>query len=284
MRVLVTGGNGRLGRWAVQELRGHGHEVVSVDRHVPEPREPGVHYRQVEMGDLGGVVGAAYRCDALLHLAAIPAPYTHPDQVLFLNNVGATYNALQAAMLTGIRRSVIASSASAYGMAWARPTFPPRYVPLDEDHPFLSADPYALAKETDERTAAMFVRRCGMAVVALRFHWIALPGEARTRALVEGERPEWDATNLWGYVDIRDAARACRLALEAEPDGFHAVNITADDSLHTEPTEYLVRTHLPTTEIRSTLAGTASAWSNARAKALLGFTPAHSWRDEDEVR
>lgn len=279
MRVLVTGGNGRLGRWVGRELRDHDYEVVSVDRSLPARAEPGIHVRQVEMSDLGQIIGAAAGCDALIHLAAIPHPYAHPDEVVFINNVRATYNALQAAMTLGIERAIIASSASAYGMAWARPTFPPLYAPLDEDHPFIARDPYALSKETDERTAEMFVRRCGMTVLAYRLHWIAEPGEARQRA-TDATPPDRDATNLWGYVDVRDAARAFRLGLEADLAGFIAFNITADDTLRPEPTEELLRTHLPTTEIRAPLAGNASAWSNSRARDLLGFVPAHGWRDE----
>jgi len=280
MRVLVTGGNGRLGKWVGRDLRDHGHEVVSVDRYLPSSREPGIHFRQVEMSDLGQIIGAAAGCDALIHLAAIPSPYAHPDEVVFINNVGATYNALQAAMTLGIERAVIASSASAYGMAWARPTFPPLYVPLDEDHPFIVRDPYALSKETDERTAEMFVRRCGMTILAYRLHWIAEPGEASRRANDPATSPAQDATNLWGYVDVRDAARAFRLGLEANLAGFTAFNIVANDTLRSEPTEELLRTLLPTTELRRPLPGNASAWSTARARELLGFVPEHSWRDE----
>jgi nucleoside-diphosphate-sugar epimerase len=280
MRVLVTGGNGRLGKWVGRELRDHGYEVVSVDRYLPSAQEPGIHFRQVEMSDLGQIIGAAAGCDALIHLAAIPAPYSHPDEVVFIHNVGATYTALQGAMTLGIERAIIASSASAYGMAWARPTFPPLYAPLDEDHPFITRDPYALSKETDERTAEMFVRRCGMTVLAYRLHWIAEPGEARRRVSDSAPPAERDATNLWGYVDVRDAARAFRLGLEADLTGFIAFNITANDTLRTEPTEELLRTLLPTTEIRSPLTGNASAWSNARARELLGFVPEHSWRAE----
>src|SRR5215204_1441436 len=152
MRVLVTGGNGRLGKWVGRELRDHGHEVVSVDRFLPPTPEPDINFPQVEMIDLGQIIGAPAGCHALIHLAAIPAPYSHPDEVVFINNVGATYNALQAAMTLGIERALIASSASVYGMAWARPTFPPLYAPLDEEHPIIARDPYALSKETDERT------------------------------------------------------------------------------------------------------------------------------------
>jgi len=282
MRVLVTGGNGKLGTWVVRELRDHGHEVVSVDRQLPPAREPGVHHRVVEMADLGQVAGAMAGCEAVIHLAAIPNPYSHPDEVVFLNNAGATYNALQAAMTLGVPRAVIASSVSAYGMAWARPTFPPLYVPIDEAHPFIAKEPYALSKEVDERTAEMFVRRCGMTVLAYRLHWIAAPGEAARRAGDPSYQPQQDAYNIWGWVDVRDAARAFRLGIEADLSGFHPINIVAGDTLRREPTEALMRELVPDTEIRVPIAGTDSGWSIERARDLLGWVPAHSWRTEEQ--
>jgi nucleoside-diphosphate-sugar epimerase len=282
-RVLVTGGNGKLGAWVVKELRGHGYDVVSVDRQLPTAPAPDVHYRQVEMGDLGQVIGAAHGREAIVHLAAIPNPYRHPDEVVFQNNVVATYNALQAAMTVGISRAIIASSVSAYGMAWARPTFPPLFVPLDETHPFLSHEPYALSKETDERTAEMFVRRCGMTVLAYRFHWVTAPGEARRLATSPDYQPDRGFTNLWGYIDVRDAARACRLGLEAGISGFHPLNITANDTLRTEPTEHLLDQFLPGIEKRGAFPGTSSSWANGRAREVIGFEPEHSWRTEVEA-
>lgn len=281
MRVLVTGGNGKLGAWVVRELRDHGHEVVSVDRQLPPARESGVHHRAVEMADLGQVTGAMAGCGAVIHLAAIPNPYSHPDEVVFLNNSGATYNALQAAMTLGIPRAIIASSVSAYGMAWARPTFPPLYVPIDEAHPFIAKEPYALSKEVDERTAEMFVRRCGMTVLAYRLHWIASPGEAARRVNDPSYLPQQDAYNIWGWVDVRDAARAFRVGLEADLSGFHPINIVASDTLRREPTEELMRTFVPDTELRASIPGTASGWSIERARELLGWVPAHSWRNEE---
>lgn len=280
MRVFITGGNGRLGSWVGRDLRDHGHEIVSVDRQLPQSREDGITYRAVELSDLGQVIGAMAGCEAVLHFGAIPAPWSHPDEVVFGNNVTATYNALQAAMTVGIKRAIIASSASAYGMAWARPTIPPLYVPLDEAHPFLAHDPYALSKEVDERTAEMFSRRCGMTVLAYRFHWISRPGEAKERGNDRTPPDYKDSTNLWGYVDIRDAAQACRLGLESDLTGFHPFNIIAADTLRHEPTADLLRDHLPTTEIRTPLLGNASAWSSEKARKLLGYVPQHSWRDE----
>ena len=281
MRVVVTGGNGKLGRFVVRDLRDHGHDVLSVDARLPADPEPGIRHRQVEMADLGQVVGALAGADAVVHLAAIPHPFSHPDEVVFRNNVGATYHALQAAMTLGIRRAVIASSVSAYGMAWAQPSFPPLYAPVDEAHPFLAKDPYALSKEVDERTAEMFARRCGMTVLACRFHWVAEPGEARRAALDPAATPDQNANNLWGYLDARDAARAVRLGLVADVDGFVPVNLAAADTLRPEPTEQLIRQVLPDLDLRRPLPGRASGWSIDRARERLGWEPQHSWQDPD---
>jgi nucleoside-diphosphate-sugar epimerase len=168
-------------------------------------------------------------------------------------------------------------------MAWARPTFSPLFVPLDETHPFLSHEPYALSKETDERTAEMFVRRCGMTVLAYRFHWVAAPDEARQQAIDPNYQPDQGFTNLWGYIDVRDAARACRLGLEADVSGFYPLNIIANDTLRIEPTEQLLDQWLPGIEKRGNFPGNNSPWANGRAREVIGFEPAHSWRTDLEV-
>ncbi|HET7094919.1 MAG TPA: hypothetical protein VFI22_15615, partial [Thermomicrobiales bacterium] len=116
---------------------------------------------------------------------------------------------------------------------------------------------------------------------AYRMHWIAAPDEARRRANDPAYAADKDATNIWGWIDVRDAARAFRLGLEADVAGFAAVNITAADTLRREPTEELLRSLLPAVEIRRPLPGTAAGWCGARARDLLGFVPRHSWRDDD---
>ncbi len=279
MRVLVTGGSGRLGRFAIADLLAHGHEVVNADRRRPSDNGP-ERFVETDLTDVGQVAGALRGCDAVIHLGAIPAPYGHPDEVVFANNTRATFAALQAASLLGIRRAAIASSISAYGMAWTPNPFPPQYVPLDEEHPILPHDPYGLSKEVDERTAEMYHRRTGMTVAALRFQWVALPEELRTVNNSGSIDPAVLANNLWGYVDARDAGAACRLAIEGEGFGFKAFNITAADTLMPKPTEELVRRFLPDTEIRGPLEGRASGFAIDKAARLLNWRPQHSPYDK----
>lgn len=283
MKVLVTGGSGRLGTAVVRDLLEHGYEVVSADRRRgAEPSPDGSRFVETDLGDVGQVAGAMSGCDAVIHLGAIPAPYGHADEVVFNNNVGGTFAVLQAARLLGVKKAAIASSLSALGTAWAPDPFPPRYAPVDEAHPLLNHDCYGLSKEVDERTAEMFHRRTGMEIAAFRFCWVSHMHEAkaavdRVRAN-PGHPSEWRV--LWAYVDVRDAASACRRGIEAKGFGYAPFNVTADDTLSDTPTEELIRAYAPSVEIRQPIPGTASAFSTERAKSVLGWSPVHSWRSE----
>ncbi len=285
MKVLVTGGSGRLGQGTVAELIAHGHEVVNADQRravdlfesVDANAYRQARFVQTDLGDVGQVAGAMAGCDGVIHLGAIPSPGSFPDEVVFRNNTGATFAVLHAAELLGIKKAVIASSLSALGTAWATDFMTPVYAPVDEAHPLLNHDCYGLSKEVDERTAEMFHRRTEMQVVALRFTWVATPSEVAARAKEDADDPE-RARVLWSYVDLRDAALACRLAIEAEGLGFIPFNVVANDSTSSQPTEELIRKHAPDTEIRSPMPGTASAFSIERIRERLGFEPRHSWR------
>ncbi|MFL5761980.1 MAG: NAD-dependent epimerase/dehydratase family protein [Thermomicrobiales bacterium] len=284
MRVLVTGGSGHIGKYVAGDLLDHGHEVVSVDRR-PLTRDQvqpqqGLRFREGDTTNVGHMAGAMAGCDAVIHLGAIPAPYLHPDEVVFANNVLGTFAVLQAASLVGIKKAVIASSLSALGTAYAVRLFAPPYVPVDEDIPLLGQDCYALAKEVDERTGEMFHRRVGMQVLAYRFSWVAHADDIKNMTAKIARDPRHDNwwRLLWSYVDVRDAAAACRLGIEVDGLGFEVFNITASDTLSNAPTEELVRQYCPDTEIRSPITGTESAFSIAKARRLLGYEPHHGWR------
>jgi nucleoside-diphosphate-sugar epimerase len=284
VKILVTGAAGRLGAFVLAELTNNGHRVVAVDRCLPESywlASPlGIEWRAVEVRNVGEIAGALVGCDAVLHLAAIAAPTGHPPEVVFSNNVEATFAVLQAASVLGVGKAVIASSLSALGMAYAPEPLPPVYVPLDEQHPLRAADCYALSKEVDERTAQMFSRREGMSVVALRFPFIALPGEGARIAdeLGEGSVDTW-ARSLWSYIDVRDAALACRLAAESNTTGFEVINVAAADSLSQVESTRLVDRYCPEAEVRGPLLGCCSLVATGKAAEMLRFSPAHSWRD-----
>jgi nucleoside-diphosphate-sugar epimerase len=197
----------------------------------------------------------------------------------------ATFNALQAASLAGIHAVALASSGSIYGTAWAPDYLAHRAAPVAEDVELMNHDVYGLGKEVDEHTARMFCRRDGMSIACLRFHWIARPDEQRAAARAMAE-PDADlhgsGRGLWGYVDVRDAASACVQSIATaieRPFGFAALNITAADTLSDIPTEDLLRSHSPSTQLLSPIEGTATAYDLSAAERVIGWRPRYSWRD-----
>ena len=114
-RVAVTGSSGKLGRAVVDHLVEHGWDVVALDR-VASPGADVVS-SAVELTDFGQAVEALSGIDdrhdgvdALVHLAAIPAPGLLPNAATFANNITASYNAYSAAIRAGVRKIVWASS------------------------------------------------------------------------------------------------------------------------------------------------------------------------------
>jgi nucleoside-diphosphate-sugar epimerase len=278
-RVLVTGASGKLGQAVIEELLAHDYEVVAADRRPPPLPRPEVRFVEIELGDVGQVTTAMSGAQAVIHLGAIPGPNRQADEFVFANNTCATFAVLQAAQLKGVNRAVIASSISALGPSFSPTPTTPLYAPVDEDHPLLGADAYALSKEVDERTAAMFHRRTGMAVAALRFSFVARPDEVGESVAGVRRNPAGSSRTLWSYVDIRDAAAAARLSLEAAGLTFEVFNVTASDTLSDIPTAKLLREFAPSVEIRQSIPGNASAYSIEKARRMLGYVPTHSWRD-----
>lgn len=281
MKVLITGVAGRLGRWVVDDFLAQGWDVVGLDRlalSADDDLNRKVAFRVSDLGDVASVSKHIEGCDAVVHLAAIPTPTLRPREEVFTNNTGAAFAVLEAASQAGLGKVVLASSTSAYGMAFAEPAFPPLYLPIDEAHPLLASDAYALSKQVNECTAAMYNRMTGMQVIALRFHWIARPGEGPQRAKLADSASEFQIRRQWGYVDARDAAEACRLAVLAEGLGFEAFNIVGPHALSEQPIEELLDRHLPDLERRQTLTGSDSLFSIEKARRMLGWNPQHHWR------
>ena len=270
MKMLVTGAAGRLGRAVSVAARERGDEVVGIDRFGAD--------RAVDVLDAGQLLGVATGCDAVVHCAAIPSPEAHAAMSVMRTNTLGTFNALQAAELAGIRRIVIASSLSVLGGVWAPIAHPPRYAPVDEEHPLEVEDPYGLSKVINERTAAMFARRSGATIAALRFGWILSRDEARSEAERFDGDPDRNRTALWGYIDERDAASAVLAAIDSPPFGYAAMNIIGHDTLATIPTMDALKRFAPEVALRAEIDGYDSAFSTERAYRLIGWTPLHSWR------
>ncbi|TYP74756.1 NAD-dependent epimerase/dehydratase family protein [Paenibacillus methanolicus] len=277
-KVVVTGGSGMLGRWVVKHFIEEGYEVLSVDNRPPE--EALCPSLTIDLEDLGQTYGALAGADAVVHMAAIPRAGMTSPEVTFRNNVMTTYNVLEAAAGLGIRKAVIASSESSYGICFAVHPLSPAYVPMDEAHPQLPQDSYGLSKIVNEATADMFHRRTGMQVVSLRLGNV-IPPEWYERFPSFIHNPEERERILWSYIDTRDAAEACRLAVEAEGLGSVALNLAADESSMDIPSRELMAARYPgVTDFRADLTGHESLLSSEKAKRLLGWQPKFKWREQ----
>lgn len=276
-RVIVTGGSGLAGKWILKHLVEHNYEVINLDVKVPD--EPICRTIITDLTDLGQVHnvlsqyagGHRQEIAGIIHFAAIPQAYTHPNEVCYRNNVMSTYNILEAAANYNIGKVVIASSESSYGICFASEFFEPKYLPIDEQHPQLPEDSYGLSKIVNELTAETFNRRTGMQVVSFRLGNILVP-ERYAEVKARFDHPEDRLRILWSYIDARDVASACRLAIEIDGLGAVALNLAADDSSSDQPTQQLVNRYLPgVTDIRASLEGRPTLLSSEKAKQLLGW-------------
>jgi UDP-glucose 4-epimerase len=277
MRILVTGGSGKLGRTVVRTLRDEGHDVVNLDR--AGARGSVVI---VDLTDAGQVLDAVAGIDehhggvdAIVHLAAVPAPGLMSDVATFHNNMLSTYNVLQAARRAGVKRIVTASSETVLGLPFDAP---PPYIPVDEDVTSPETT-YSLVKHLEEQLAIQLVRwDPELSITALRFSnvmdpedYAAFPGfdaDARAR--------KW---NLWGYVDARDGAQLVSLALAKAKPGFERYIAAAADTVMSRPNAELVAEVFPGVEVRGDLGEHDTMLSIEKARRELGYEPRFSWRD-----
>lgn len=275
-RVVVTGGSGLLGPYVIQEFLDHGYEVLNVD--TKQPSVPLCRTVLADLTDLGQVYGVLAGADSVVHMAAIPVAYSHPNEVTFANNVLSTYNVLEAAAGLGIKKAVIASSESSYGIVFALHPIDPHYVPIDEEHPQLPQDSYGLSKIVNEKTADMFYRKSGLQVVSLRLGNVIAPSMYAQFPAFIHKAEERDRI-LWSYIDTRDAAEVCRLAIETDGLGSVALNVAADDTSMDIPSRDLMAQRYPQVkDFRGSLEGYVTLLSNEKAKRLLGWKPKHAWR------
>jgi len=268
MKIALTGGTGTVGRAIIERALARGDTLISLDREMPAEPYPGVDYRQLEMSDYDGLVAAFAGCDALIHMAAIPAPFRHPDHVVHNNNVVGSYNAMRAAIECGIRRICQASSVNAIGLSYSRePSFD--YFPVDEQHPNHGEEPYALSKWICEAQADNLVRRYeDLQVASMRFHWV-IDDRAQARKFNAPTREA--AMHLWAYTLKRHAADACLAAVEpGRFTGHEVFYIVASDTTNDIPSFELAQQYYPQVPVRGDLSGHRSFFDSSKAERLLG--------------
>jgi nucleoside-diphosphate-sugar epimerase len=211
----------------------------------------------------------------VVHLAAIPAPGIHGAAETFRVNITSTYNVFAAAEANGLGRVVWASSETVLGLPFDAP---PLFAPIDETIEPRPETSYALSKVTGEVLAAQFARRSGIPFVGLRISNIMEPEDYAGFPLFWGDAHlrKW---NLWGYVDCRDVAQACRLGLTANPTGAEVCIVAAEETVMPRDSVDLMAEVFPNVPLRRALSGRETLLSIDRARRVLGYRPAHHWAD-----
>ena len=281
-RVAVTGSSGKLGRAVVTELVEHDWEVVALDR-VRSARDD-VPSSVVDLTDFGqafeavsGIDDRHDGVDALVHLAAIPAPGLLANAATFANNIVASYNVYTAAIRAGVRKIVWASSETVLGLPFDEP---PPYVPVDEEYPPRPNSTYSLVKTLEEELARQLCRwHPDLSMSGLRFSNVMYPEDYT-------QFPAFDADaqlrrwNLWGYIDARDGAQAVRLALDHDAPGADVFIIANADTVMSRSNEELLAEVFPNVAVTRPVGPHETLLSIDKARRVLGYDPQHSWRDQ----
>src|SRR5712691_1032721 len=276
-RICVTGASGRAGRVTVAELLAHGYDVVATDR-VRPPHDLGTALLLADLTDYGQAAEVLAGVDAVVHLANIPAPGIRTPAATFNANMTMNFNVFMAAAQLRLGRVVWASSETTLGLPFDEP---PRYAPVDEDHYPVPTSTYALSKVASETIAGHLAEWSGIPHIALRFSNIMTPDDYQQfpEFWPDPHARKW---NLWGYIDERDVAASCRLALEAPAEavrGNPAFIIAAADTVMNRPSAALLAEVFPGVPLTRDVGEFGTLLAIDRARQVLTFDPRHTWRD-----
>ncbi|SLN39333.1 NAD-dependent epimerase/dehydratase family protein [Pseudooctadecabacter jejudonensis] len=295
MRVFFTGGSGKAGRYAIQELQAAGHTVVNIDQ-VPcgLPDTPEL---LIDLTDPGQVMGAmtqwadfdemedaprAY--DAVVHFAAVPRVMIGDDGSCFRANVASTYNVIEAAYKLGVPKVIFASSETTYGVCFAQGEVKPAYVPVDEDHPTVPHDSYAMSKVCNEATARSFQARAAQAgramdIYGLRINNVIEPHEYVQNFPAFVADPALRRRNIFAYIDARDLGQMVNCCLATDGLGYEVFNVANEDSSVGMPSVEVAETFYAGVPVKGDLGGHTTFYAIDKAKKMVGFAPEHGWRD-----
>jgi nucleoside-diphosphate-sugar epimerase len=289
-RIVFTGGSGKAGRHAVAYLKAQGHTVLNVDL---KPLDiEGVNTLTADLTDSGQVFNALSMhfgfegfetgkgpapVDAVVHFAAIPRVLLQPDNETFKANVTSTYNVIEAATKLGIRKIVIASSETTYGVCFAEGDKDYKRFPLDEDYDIDPMDSYGLSKLVNEKTGRAFAERTGADIYALRIGNVIEPEDyARFPAFLAD--PLSRKRNAWSYIDARDLGQIVDLCIARDGLGFQVFNAVNNEITANEPSAACLAKWAPNTPITRPMEGFEAPISNAKIREVLGFKEEHNWR------
>ncbi|RWX78448.1 NAD(P)-dependent oxidoreductase [Neorhizobium lilium] len=290
-RIVFTGGSGKAGRHVVPYLVDQGHEVLNLDL-VPLDH-PGVTTLTTDLRDSGEVFNALSMhfdfeglesgrgpapVDAVVHFAAVPRILLRPDNATFQANVTSTYNVIEAAMKLGIRKVIIASSETTYGVCFAEGDKDYHSFPLTEDYDVDPMDSYGLSKVVNEKTARAFAMRFGVDIYALRIGNVISPEDYSQFPGFLADPPS-RKRNAWSYIDARDLGQIVHRCIEKSGLGFQVFNAVNDTITAREPTREFLERWAPGTPILGELGTDEAPISNRKIREVLGFAEEHNWRN-----
>jgi len=291
MRIFFTGGTGKAGHHVAPYLAEQGHDVTNAD--LTPLRHDGIVDLRVDLTDLGQTYSAlagvarpaeldlpavpAY--DAVVHFAAVPAIMLAADGTTYATNTLSTYNVLEAATRLGIPKVVFASSETTYGICFAQGERKPLYVPVDEEHPTVPEDSYAMSKVAGEVTARSFQARTGADVYGLRINNVIEPHEYEELFPDFLTDPALRRRNVFAYIDTRDLGQMVERCLQTDGLGYQVFNVANADTSVAATTDELRAQFYDGVELRREMGPHETFYSIEKARTMLGYQPQHSWRD-----
>lgn len=291
MRILFTGGSGKAGRHVVAYLLDQGHRVLNIDL-VPLDH-PGVDNLMADITDSGEMFNAmtSYagfdelepgtgvpKFDAVVHFAAVPRILLRPDNETFRVNTMGTYNVIEAAVKLGIPKVIFASSETTYGVCFADGPRKPDYIPVDEDHPVVPEDSYAMSKVANEVTARSFQARSGIDIYGLRINNVMEPGDYVEYFPDYLKNPDLRERNIFSYIDARDLGQIVDLCLKTDGLGYQIFNASNDDNSVNLTSAEIAKRYYQGVPQRREMGRHETFYSNAKIRDMLGFRQNHHWR------
>jgi len=291
-RIFFTGGSGKAGKHVIPYLLGKGHRVLNADL-VPLDH-PGVDNLIADVTDSGQMFNAMSSYgglddldagkgvppfDAVVHFAAIPRILIKPDNETFRVNTMGTYHVIEAAVKLGIKKIIIASSETTYGICFSDGKTDPKVLPLEEDYELDPMDSYGLSKVVNEQTARSFQRRSGFDVYALRIGNVIEPHEYAELFPHYFKHPEIRRRNAFCYIDARDLGQIVDLCLQKDHLGFQVFNAGNDHNGAILPSEELAQKFFPGVPLSRPLEGHEALFSNRKIRQVLEFKEQHNWRN-----
>ncbi|KAI1551301.1 PRE1 20S proteasome alpha and beta subunit [Pyrenophora tritici-repentis] len=287
-------------RHVISYLQSHGHTILNVDT-VPLPSHtntsnPPIHTLKADLTDGAQAFNslsshftisepfpsAPQSPTAVVHFAGIPQPMRVPDNETFRINTLSAYNILEAACKLGIRKIILASSLTCYGVTYAEGDADYAEFPITETTATTPSDVYATSKLCMETLAASFARRFpGTDIYCLRISAVIEPERHEEKFRNYMMYPERFKVHAWSYTDARDLGGMVDACLKKDGLGYQVFNAVNDESTVHEREggieEWLGRM-CPGTKITRSMGWRESPVCNWKMKEMLGWREEFGWR------